>query len=264
MAEPKIKHVQTEAGRIAYLEAGEGPVLVCLHGLGGGARSWTKQLLALSDRRRVIAWDCPGYGGSDDYPSKIPTPAQYADVLVAMLDGIGVDGAFDLVGHSMGGAIAPHVVAKNPGRVRRLVMSSTRVAFASRSGYEQRLLEHASMSPEEFGATRAKSMCSPDAPVAAKATVASIASEIRASGYAAAVHLLSVCNNAKILKALRLPTLVIAGAEDRIAPEAETAALTGTIPGARREVIGQAAHAAYLEQPAAFNACLTTFLDAQD
>lgn len=261
MTEPETKSIATATGRIAYREAGCGPALVCLHGLGGGARSWSQQLRGLSDRRRVIAWDTPGYGGSDDYPSKIPTPAHYADALVAMLDGIGVTGAFDLVGHSMGGAIAPQIVARHPGRVRRLVLSATRIAFANWGGYEERLKEHASMTPEEFGATRAKSMCSADAPVAARAAVAGIASELRAPGYAAAVHLLSVCNNEKELRALRLPVLVLAGAEDRIAPEAETAALTALVPGAHREIIGHAAHAAYVEQPAAYNARLTAFLD---
>ena len=262
MAEPEMKIVETPKGRIAYREAGSGPVLVCLHGLGGGARSWMRQLEGLSDRRRVIAWDCPGYGGADDYPSKIPTPAHYADAVIAMLDGIGVTGEFDLVGHSMGGAIAPQIVAGHPGRVRRLVMSATRIAFQKWEGYQERLREHASMAPEEFGATRVKSMCSPDAPIAAKTAVASIASEIRGPGYAAAVHLLSVCNNEKELKAMQLPVLVLAGAEDRIAPEAETAALTAIIKDARREIIGQAAHAAYLEQSAAYNSCLTVFLDA--
>lgn len=261
MAESEMKTVDTPAGRIAYREAGEGPALVCLHGLGGGARSWSEQLSGMSDRRRVIAWDTPGYGGSDDYPSKTPTPAQYADALIAMLDGIGVTGECDLVGHSMGGAIAPQVIARHPGRVRRLVLSATRIAFANSGGYDQRLKEHASMTPEEFGATRVKSMCSADASIAAKTAVASVASEIRASGYAAAVHLLSVCNNEKELKALRLPVLVLAGAEDRIAPEAETAALTALVKDARREIIGQAAHAAYLEQPAAYNARLREFLD---
>lgn len=261
MAVPDLKTVETPTGRIAYREAGQGSALVCLHGLGGGSRSWTEQLSALSDKRRVIAWDTPGYGGSDDYPTTIPTPAQYADAVIAMLDAVGVTGEFDLVGHSMGGAIAPKIVARHPGRVRRLVLSATRISFANSGGYEQRLREHASMSPEEFGATRAKSMCAADAPVAAKAAVASIASEIRATGYAAAVHLLSVCNNERELKALRLPVLVLAGAEDRIAPEAETAALTAVVPGAHREIIGQAAHAAYVEQPAAYNAALRAFID---
>ena len=262
MAEPKSKSVATDKGRIAYHEAGSGPALVCMHGLGGGARSWTQQLIGLSDKRRVIAWDCPGYGGSDDYPSTVPTPADYGDALIAMLQAIGVTGEFDLVGHSMGGAIAPQIVARHPGRVRRLVMSATRIAFQRTGGYDERLKEHASMSPEEFGATRVKSMCSADAPIAAKTAAASIASEIRASGYAAAVHLLSVCNNEAVLKKMDMPVLVLAGAEDRIAPEAETAALTALIKGAKREIIGQAAHAAYLEQPATYNARLTAFLDA--
>lgn len=262
MAEPELKTADTATGRIAYREAGAGPAVVFLHGLGGGSLSWAEQLAGLSGKRRVIAWDCPGYGGSEDYPSASPTPADYGDGLVAMLDAIGVSGEFDLVGHSMGGAIAPQVAARHPGRVRRLVLSATRIAFSRWGGYEERLRQHSVMSPAEFGETRAESMCSKSASAVVRGVVAGIASEIRAPGYAAAVHLLSVCNNERELQALRLPVLVLAGAEDRIAPEAETAALTAMVPGAYREIIGQAAHAAYIEQPAAYNARVEAFLDA--
>ena len=258
--EPKT--FDTSTGRIAYREAGKGPVLVCLHGLGGGARSWEQQLAGLSDHRRVIAWDCPGYGGSADHAKPEPTPADYSDALIELLDGIGVSGEFDLVGHSMGGVIAPQVVARHPGRVRRLVLSATRIGFRDWGSYEQRLREQERMSPEEFGRTRAANMCSASASDEAKAAVASIASEIRTSGYRAAIHLLSVSDNSAEVGRLGIPVLVLAGAEDKIAPEDATATLTAAIPGARREIIARAGHAAYLEQPEAYNARLRAFLDA--
>jgi pimeloyl-ACP methyl ester carboxylesterase len=64
------------AGHVAWLEAGEGPALVLLHGIGSGARSWRAQLDGLSDRFRTIAWNAPGYGESSplapDAPSGSP------------------------------------------------------------------------------------------------------------------------------------------------------------------------------------------------
>jgi 3-oxoadipate enol-lactonase len=256
----ELKTVETSTGRVAYREAGEGPVLVCLHGLGGGALSWQNQFAGLSDTRRVISWDCPGYGGSADHASGAPSPADFADALIEMLAGAGVTGEFDLVGHSMGGVVAPQVVARHPGRVRRLVLSATRVGFRDWGSYEQRLKQRDEMTSEEFGRTRAENMCGVSASAASKAAVAAIASEIRPSGYRGAVHVLSVSDNTAEVAALTIPVLVVAGAEDRVAPEEATLALAAAIPGARRVVIQDAGHAAYIEQAAVYNDLLREFL----
>ena len=261
MADIQSKTFETSTGRIAYREAGSGRPLVCLHGLGGGARSWQCQLDQMSDTHRVIAWDCPGYGGSADHSIPNPSPADYADALAELLKGIGVNEPIDVIGHSMGGVVAPQLEARHPGTVRRMVLSATRVGFRDWGSYEQRLQEQLDMTPEEFGKTRAKGMCAAGTPDEAKAAVASIASEIRTSGYRAAVHLLSVSDNRAEVAALTIPVLVLAGAEDRSAPESATADLADAIPGARREIIAKAAHAAYLEQPEAYNARLRVFLD---
>ncbi len=262
MVDIQSKTFETSTGRIAYREAGSGRVpLVCLHGLGGGARSWVRQLEQMSDDRRVIAWDCPGYGGSADHAIPSPAPSDYADALCELLQGIGINEPVDLIGHSMGGVIAPQLEARHPGTVRRMVLSATRVGFRDWGSYEQRLQEQLDMTPEEFGKTRAMGMCAPGASDEAKAAVASITSEIRTSGYRAAVHVLSVSDNRTKVAGLGIPVLVLAGAEDKVAPEQATADLTEAIPGAYREIIGKAAHAAYIEQPEAYNARLRAFLD---
>ena len=59
-----------------------------------------------------------------------------------------------------------------------------------------------------------------------------------------------------------MPVMVLAGDGDGVVPEEATVALTGAIPGAVRHVIAGAGHAAYVEQPAAYNALLREFLDA--
>lgn len=262
MAEFPLKTFETSTGRVAYREAGSGGTpLVCLHGLGGSSLSWTNQLEQMSNDRRVIAWDCPGYGGSADHTIPNPAPGDYADALVELLQGIGIEQPVDLVGHSMGGVIAPQVEARHPGTVRRMVLSATRIGFRDWGSYAARLQEHADMTAEEFGRSRADNMCSPRASSDVKAKVAAIASEIRSTGYHAAVHVLSVSDNRAEVAALAIPVLVLAGAEDKVAPEESTAALADATPGARREIISRAAHAAYIEQPEAYNARLRAFLD---
>jgi len=257
---PPTERFETPKGKIALRQAGEGRPLLLLHGLGGSSKSWARQLVTLAASRRVIAWDCPGFGDSDDFPGGPPTCSDFAKSLLAALDGAGV-GDFDLVGHSMGGAVAPWVARLAPLRVGRLVLSATKVAFGADSpaGYEKRLAERRQMDDAHFGKARATGMVGPESPVFDE--VAAIAAEIRESGYAGAIALLKAADNRAILPTVEQPTLVIAGALDAIAPTAATQAVADAVPGARLEVVDGAHHAAYMEKPEAYNALLTRFLD---
>lgn len=259
MSEIDVVHVETPVGRIALRQAGAGRPLVLLHGLGGSSKSWARQLEALSDERRVIAWDCPGYGESADYPGGAPKSQDFAKALLAALDAVDV-GDFDLVGHSMGGAVAPWAARLAPFRVGRLVLSATKVAFGADdpSGYDKRLAERRQMNDKTFGEARARGMVGEASPVFD--AVAAIAGEIRLSGYEGAIALLKQADNRAILPTVEQPTLVIAGANDRIAPADATRAVADAVPGARLETVQDAAHAAYMEQPAAYNALLQAFL----
>ncbi len=260
MSEANVKKFDTPAGRIALRMAGDGPALVFLHGLGGSSKSWARQLEALSDKRRVLSWDCPGYGESDDYPGGRPTPHDFAKTLLAALDGAGV-GDFDLVGHSMGGAVAPWAARLAPQRVQRLVLSSTKVLFGANdpTTFGAGLAQRRQMDDDIFGKTRATGMVGEASP--AFAAVAAVAGKVRIAGYEAAVHLLKAADNRAILPTVEQPTLVIAGQNDTVASLAETRAVADAVPGARYEVIADVAHAAYLERPETYNALLTDFLD---
>jgi pimeloyl-ACP methyl ester carboxylesterase len=106
---------------LAIREEGRGEPLVLVHGAGTSSAIWRRTMPSLATRRRVIAPDLPGYGGS---PAAGPGFAlqQVTDHLVAGLEDAGVRGPYDLVGHSMGGAIAILLAARHPERVRRLVL----------------------------------------------------------------------------------------------------------------------------------------------
>src|SRR5258707_971123 len=79
------KTVAISSGTISYLEAGSGQPLVFLHGIGSAARSWHHQIAAFSDRRRVVAWNAPGYAQSTPPKNTIPTAADYAAALNELL-----------------------------------------------------------------------------------------------------------------------------------------------------------------------------------
>ena len=255
-----VTKVDTPKGKIAFRIAGSGRPLVLLHGLGGSSKSWSRQLEALAGERQVIAWDCPGYGDSADFPGSRPTTADFAKTLLAALDAIGV-GDFDLVGHSMGGAVAPWAARLAPLRVGKLVLSATKVSFGADdpTGYDMRLAERRQMDDATFGKARAKGMVGEASPVFDE--VAGIAGEIRESGYAAAIALLKQADNRAILPTVEQPTLVIAGANDRIAPAEATKAVADAVPGSELQTVEDAGHAAYMEQPKVYNRLLRRFLD---
>ena len=109
--------------RIGSHQVGDGPAVVLLHGyVGDGATTWQRQLNALSDEFRMVAWDAPGAGASTDPPESFGM-AGYADCLAGFIAALGVE-APHLVGLSFGGALALAVAARYPGLARSLVVVS--------------------------------------------------------------------------------------------------------------------------------------------
>ena len=79
---PPLKIAETKVGNISYREKGNGNTLLILHGNLGNSRSWAFQLEDFSRSYRVVAWDAPGYGRSDEQAVNIDA---YAEALAAFL-----------------------------------------------------------------------------------------------------------------------------------------------------------------------------------
>lgn len=120
--------VPTTLGTVAVSEAGEGPVLVMLHGGGPGASAvanYRQNLPALTPHFRVVLPDQPGFGGSyrptgADLDARGITEIT-VDALLQTLDGLGID-RFHLLGNSLGGAAAIATALAAPERVEKLVL----------------------------------------------------------------------------------------------------------------------------------------------
>jgi pimeloyl-ACP methyl ester carboxylesterase len=118
-----VNMVQTRVGEVAYSDTGEGPVVVLLHATLHDRHDFDAIVPSLQRDHRVIALDWPGHGDSPA-PSRPPTAALYADVLVDVV------GALDLppaayVGNSVGGFAAARLAITDPQRVSRLVLVNT-------------------------------------------------------------------------------------------------------------------------------------------
>lgn len=125
----RFGRIETADHEIAYCEAGEGPPLFCLHGLGGTKASFLPTLAALAPAgNRVIAIDLPGFGDSDK-PHAAPYDAPwYADVATGVLDAFGYERA-SFAGNSMGGRIAIELGLRDAERVDRLVLLAPALAW---------------------------------------------------------------------------------------------------------------------------------------
>lgn len=267
MAFPDRQTLDLDHGRISYRQAGSGPDLVLLHGLAGNSRTWEEQIEAFSGSWRVTAWDAPGYGLSD---TVAPTADAYAATLAALVDALDLP-TFVLLGHSMGGVVAGRFAGKYPGRLRALALSCTLLGRRQPAGtplsepYLARLTELETLPAREYGARRAKSMAAPDCAPEIIERLTGIAAETRREGLAEAMRLIAEADNTDALAALSLPVLVLTGEEDRtVTPDLSGALLDALARGSARvrtAVLPRVGHAPYLEDTAAYNAALKSFLD---
>lgn len=124
----RFDSVATASGRLATASAGEGPPLVCLHGLGATKASFLPTLAALADTHRVIAVDMPGFGDSGKPLRAAYDAPFFARSVVELLDALELDRA-DFAGNSMGGRVAIELGFAHPDRVGRLVLLSPALAW---------------------------------------------------------------------------------------------------------------------------------------
>ncbi len=124
----RFSHVETSEGPISVSQAGSGPTVVMLHGLGATKVSFLPTVAALAGSHRAIAIDLPGFGDSVKPIRAAYDPPYFARVVVALLDALGVERAH-LIGNSMGGRVALQVGLDHPERVGRLGLLAPSLAW---------------------------------------------------------------------------------------------------------------------------------------
>jgi len=115
------RFVDVPSGRIAYVEQGQGPAAVFLHGVPLNGFHWRHVMAGIGDMRRCIALDLMGLGYSEIAAGQEVSMVAQARMLLQVLDGLGID-RVDLVGNDTGGAIAQIFAVDHPHRLRSLTL----------------------------------------------------------------------------------------------------------------------------------------------
>jgi len=116
----KEEYITVAENRIRYIEKGEGPPLILLHGMGGSLEWWEYNLDTLSQKFRVIAFDFPGFGYSS-LPDVRFRLDSVPDFMASLLNAFQLARA-SLLGNSMGGLFALVTAAKIPERIDKLIL----------------------------------------------------------------------------------------------------------------------------------------------
>lgn len=250
------------------VERGSGPVLLLVHGFPLDHQMWRHQLDGLASDYRVIAPDLRGFGQSTVTPGVV-TMQRFANDLAALLDELQVREPITLCGLSMGGYIAWQFAQQHRQRLAKLVLCDTRVAADTAEAAKARLENAQKVLAEGPQAIVDGMIAKLFAPQTASQQPDLVKGQreimlgTKPEGIAAALRGMAEREDfSGRLAEFDLPTLVICGEHDAIAPPEEMRAIAAGLPRATFALIAEAGHMAPLEQPTAVNQALQAFMQA--
>jgi pimeloyl-ACP methyl ester carboxylesterase len=264
--------------RITYATAGDGPVVLLIHGIAGSCATWSEVLPSLADSYCVVAPDLLGHGASAK-PRGDYSLGAYASGIRDLLEALGHRQA-TVVGHSLGGGIAMQFAYQFPERCERLVLVSSgglgrevhaMLRAASLPGAElvlpllcasrvrvavegvASLLGRAGLRAGPNLEETWRGICSFADADALRAFVQTVRTIMDLGGQ-------RVCAADRLYLAAEVPTMIVWGEHDRIIPVAHAQAAHGAIPGSRLELFPRAGHFPHRDDPRRFLEVLRDFL----
>ena len=268
--------------RVSYRTAGEGPVVLLIHGITGTSEQWEPVMRLLADRFTVLAPDLLGHGRSAK-PRGDYSLGAYAVSLRDLLVLLGHRRA-TIVGHSLGGGVAMQFSYEYPVFSERLVLVSSGglgrevhplLRAATLPGSEFVLPLIASTRIHEAGAAVGRALATlglragPDLAEMARGYASLADADARRAflhTLRAVIDLSGQRVNAtdRLYLAEMMPTLIVWGHRDPLIPVRHAAIAERGMPGSRLEVFEQAGHFPHLDDPLRFAAVLGDFLDATE
>ncbi|HUB04843.1 MAG TPA: alpha/beta hydrolase [Solirubrobacteraceae bacterium] len=259
---------------IAIDETGQGPPLVLLHGVGASRAVWRRVTPALAEGRHVIAPDLPGFGESAPAGSGFDLDTAAEALAEPLAERAG--GPFDLLGNSLGGAVAFRLALARPDLVRRLVLSAPagfapapapRALRAAAGAFGDRALAvrrvvgaPVARVPAVRRALLWGAVAEPQRLAADDARMMLEASR-GSTRVGAAVSAVLGADLRTDLERLEAPLGVIWGWRDRVIPISTLRQIRATRPDVLVITIPRAAHVPQIERPAEFAAAVRRLLE---
>ena len=254
-----------------FTALGAGPIVLMLHGAGGNFRSFAPQVERLAHAGyKAVAWDMPGYGHSVPVePYGLKGLALSAMALIEALlpaDAPAPKRAVHLVGHGLGGMVAQELIMRRPDLVRSLVLLGSTSGPASgwaEDGARQTLLLGATSDADrqQWAQTVVDPQVGPLALSEGVQLARHCMAQVSPVTYRHALQVQAAFDRDAALSHIHVPTLLITGEHDRLAPVAAIERMAQRIQGSRWVQMPGVGHWPQLESPEAFEALLLDFLD---
>ena len=259
---PVDKEVVVFGTKIHYVEAGSGPVVILLHGLGGSTQNWALNIPVLAQKFRVIVPDQIGFGKSDK-PFINYRVGTYVDYLDQFCKQLKIDRA-SLVGNSMGGWVAAAYTIAFPGRVERLVLVDA-AGYAPPANFDYRILYGLNPSTREGMKQIAARVFYNKLFLSDALIDQAMALRITAGdGYTINSLIESITRGEDFVdsgvKSIKQPTLVVWGRQDGLTPLSDGERFKKDISNSTLLVLDECGHVPQFEKAAEFNAAVLKFL----
>lgn len=256
------KEVLVFGQKIHYVEAGTGPTVILLHGLGGSTQVWQFNIAALAEKYRVVVPDQIGFGKSDK-PLVNYRIRTYVDFLDQFCKQLQIERA-TLIGNSMGGWIAAMFTASFPERVDKLVLVDA-AGYTPPKDFDTRVFFGLNPTTRE-GMKVLVAKVFYNKAFQADATIDLLIAARLAAGDGYTINSIteSIIRGEDflddIVKTIKRPTLLIWGRQDGLIPLADGERFNRDIAGSKMVVIDQCGHVPHTEKPGEFNAAVLKFL----
>jgi len=267
---------------LGYRMAGQGPVVVLIHGMAGSSRTWRDVIPLLDRHYTVVAPDLPGHGESDEPAGDYSLGAHASGLRDLLVGALGVERA-PLVGQSLGGGVAMQLAYQFPELCERLVL----VGSGGLGREVSRVLRLLALPASEYlmPALCPRFVCERGDRVMARlrdlgvrvphlaevwSAYASLSEPDRRRAFIRTLRAVidpggqAVSATNRLYLAAAAPTLIAWGDRDSIIPVEHAYAAHQLMPGSRLEIFEGAGHFLHVEQPARFAEVLRDFIESTE
>ena len=233
------------------------PAILFLHGAGGSHHTFRDQWARLKGTARLVIPDLPGHARSGGAPFE--TIPQAAEWLAEFVKELGLR-KFLLAGHSMGGAIAVEAALNEMPGIEALIL----IASGAKLKVDPEIVKGIEERFREFAPQLVDRMLSHETSQDLREDVLQDVLSTRPETYLADFRACSGFDRMDRLGAIRLPTLVINGADDELTPLKYGEHFAKSIPGAVLKILHGTGHLPILERPTELVAVITAFIHSLD